>query len=571
MYQSGHNDRNAGMDQRQAQPSRHQRSTSTPDTELMSTTTPNYQPGNIRMSTNESLHSSRGRLQPSSGSTLEVFSNPQQPSSYHPHRLATRTRSGTGLQQDFLPPPPPTSTHEVIHPQQLSTQFSGGFPNPANLDSIDRAPSQAYERSSTITQFQPNHPHLTNSVPSFGASRSIELRRPDSVITTSSIVSYSDTEHGDSSTESSGGSSVLSGATNVGPPSVYAMSGLYGAAPVTCPVSVSSLAKSSSNFKAQSSLSNMASAVSRQHSSGLALDPFIQAHQTSGMYPKQVTSSATSNEAGLNYQPKQQSQLAPHPDHARMFPHHPSLAKSHSSSTANSSFGRDFEGCPDTKHRPTKMEGRIRTISLQQSGGSNEPSNNIPSTSVNRHDNIQPVAAAGSAAFMTNPHSSSCLIKRHRRQKSYPVTFQPITTPNSGVNIPNLQLTSKDPTGYIPAEISYKSTNPNGGGIENVLEAIEIEKSANSGGGTVVTLVRHGSNPINGHRRSHSYGPQRPSHLINAGHLQAQLGHRRTGSSVIETLQTLTGSCGHGDPNYNSKEANLAQFLEMLKKEQQEK
>ena len=88
----------------------------------------------------------------------------------------------------------------------------------------------------------------------------------------------------------------------------------------------------------------------------------------------------------------------------------------------------------------------------------------------------------------------------------------------------------------------------------------------------MVTLVRHGSNPINGHKRSHSYGPQRPSHLIHPGlNLQAQLGHRRAGSSVIETLQTLTGSCGHGDPNYNSKEASLAQFLEMLKKEQQEK
>ena len=108
-----------------------------------------------------------------------------------------------------------------------------------------------------------------------------------------------------------------------------------------------------------------------------------------------------------------------------------------------------------------------------------------------------------------------------------------------------------------------------------MFDNIEVKTSSNNPAGTVVTLVRHGSNPINGHKRSHSYGPQhqRPSHLIHPGHLHAQIGggHRRTGSSVIETLQTLTGSCGHGDPTYNSKEASLAQFLEMLKKEQQEK
>lgn len=43
--------------------------------------------------------------------------------------------------------------------------------------------------------------------------------------------------------------------------------------------------------------------------------------------------------------------------------------------------------------------------------------------------------------------------------------------------------------------------------------------------------------------------------------------HRRTGSSVIETLQTLTCSGAETD----RREESIAQFLENLKKEQQEK
>ena len=612
MYQQqGHNNSSNNtnglpMDMRQSQPPRHQRSTSTPDTDMMAT--PSYEQGS-RTGNNALL--STGRTQASSsrggnigGSTLDMFpSHTQQNNSpyhrHHPNRPALR--SG-GQFHDYLPPTSSTShQHETeLIPPDLSTSCLSNTDS-SDMDSIDRVTPQAYERSSgsssTITPFHQqhhNHPAAVNPIVSYGNSRCFEPKRPDSVITTSSIISSSDTDHsqaGDSSTESSGGSSVLS-ASHMGPPSVYAMSGLYGPSPVTCPVS------SSGKSHVKTPSSSVMSSV--PHLSGtrqpiLGTTPFTPSNQT-GLYPKTaISSSATSsNESTVNsnhqisndhsqtfFQPKQLSKFTTSQHHIdpRIFqnPHHPNLAKSNSSSATTSTmpFAHDMDntinllptaskGGSQDISRGAKLEGRIRTISLQQSGDStNEASKNILSaSSANR---LGPQENAQQAAFINNP---SCLIKRHRRQKSYPVTFQPIITQNNV--IPNLQQTSNDPKGYISSEINYKSTNPNGGGgIENVLGAIEIEKSANSG--TVVTLVRHGSNPINGHKRSHSYGPQRPSHLIHSGHLQSQLGHRRTGSSVIETLQTLTGSCGHGDPNYNSKEASLAQFLDMLKKEQQEK
>ena len=565
------------------QTSRHQRSTSTPEhTDMMmrGATAHHYQQNESPMRSN----------QPSSGSSIDMFSSNPASSSYGHHSSRPSIRGqDRQIFQDYphLPPTSATNTHqqrndaELIPPVDMST--SSCLSN-TDLNSIDRIP-QAYERapamsSSTITPFTSSHlqQHHINPIASFG-SRSIEMKRPDSVITTSSIISSSDTEHsqaGDSSTEStSGGSSVM------GPPSVYAMSGLYGASPVSGPSSI------------LSSVPHM----SRQPLTGKTQPNHM------GLYPKTTAISspgASSNGQSLSNLHSQDSNQQPyfqqHPKHQQLNSHqlpkfshdsrinrHPNLAKSNSSSTtsAATTYGRNelndaqlfspinnagtnAKAAKDAL-RGTKLEGRIRTISLQQSenGASNEgpASTNCPPQFDDQTSNGQ----SGATQFSIN--NPSCLIKRHRRQKSYPVTFQPITAHN--VIPSNLQMEpSNDPKGYISTEINYKSTNPNG--IEDVLEAIEIEKSANSG--TVVTLVRHGSNPINGHKRSHSYGPQRPSHLIHPGlNLQAQLGHRRAGSSVIETLQTLTGSCGHGDPNYNSKEASLAQFLEMLKKEQQEK
>ena len=53
-------------------------------------------------------------------------------------------------------------------------------------------------------------------------------------------------------------------------------------------------------------------------------------------------------------------------------------------------------------------------------------------------------------------------------------------------------------------------------------------------------------------------------------------GHRRTGSSVIDTLQTLTCTSGGNDGGsghycHHHHEESLAKFLEQLRKEQKEK
>merc|ERR1719507_2720761 len=66
-----------------------------------------------------------------------------------------------------------------------------------------------------------------------------------------------------------------------------------------------------------------------------------------------------------------------------------------------------------------------------------------------------------------------------------------------------------------------------------------------------------------GHRRSHSYGHHKGFHEDSNN----QHRHRRTGSSVIETLQTLACT---GAENDNPND-NIAQFLENLRKEQAEK
>ena len=83
---------------------------------------------------------------------------------------------------------------------------------------------------------------------------------------------------------------------------------------------------------------------------------------------------------------------------------------------------------------------------------------------------------------------------------------------------------------------------------------------------------------ILGHRRSNSYGHHRAltatTSLNNNIPLNGALSHlhRRTGSSVIETLQTLACNSGNGaEGEGRSREESIAQFLENLKKEQQEK
>lgn len=67
---------------------------------------------------------------------------------------------------------------------------------------------------------------------------------------------------------------------------------------------------------------------------------------------------------------------------------------------------------------------------------------------------------------------------------------------------------------------------------------------------------------LKGHRRSHSHGHHKGFHDVVAGSR-----HRRTGSSVIETLQTLACTGAEQDNPNDS----IAQFLENLRKEQAEK
>jgi len=182
------------------------------------------------------------------------------------------------------------------------------------------------------------------------------------------------------------------------------------------------------------------------------------------------------------------------------------------------------------------------------------PAKPVPSTStaVNPHvllakTNSSKSTTAAVTDEANGHHLKSALVnnvKTHRRQISYPVTFQPI---NGGAS-----------DGAKPCCAgSTVRADDLGAAIGGSVAA------AAAGGGPArpCTVVRHGSNPINGHKRSHSYGHHRP----------AMQGHRRTGSSVIETLQTL--SCASaGDGTYcHHHEASLAQFLETLRKEQQEK
>ena len=79
----------------------------------------------------------------------------------------------------------------------------------------------------------------------------------------------------------------------------------------------------------------------------------------------------------------------------------------------------------------------------------------------------------------------------------------------------------------------------------------------------VATMLENSQKSSKGHRRSHSYGHHKGFHEKENYHQR----HRRTGSSVIETLQTLACTGAEQDNPNNS----IAQFLENLRKEQAEK
>ena len=209
------------------------------------------------------------------------------------------------------------------------------------------------------------------------------------------------------------------------------------------------------------------------------------------------------------------------------------VSSSDTASQTGDSSAESTHGGPPSVYAITGLYGPPRRPQRLEDVKDGEPMKALPSTSSagpphallskTKSSNAAEDASVLRPAFVQN-------IKTHRRQISYPVTFQPIKNANPGCCL---------------GQATNKVTSETSGGPN---------KSC--------TVVRHGSNPINGHKRSHSYGHHRP----------ALHGHRRTGSSVIETLQTLSCTSG-GDGHHfcQHHETSLAQFLENLKKEQQEK
>lgn len=272
-----------------------------------------------------------------------------------------------------------------------------------------------------------------------------ELKRPDSVITTSSIVS-SDTasQAGDSSTEASG------------PPSAYAISGLYGervqpGRPLADKKAVSRRRTHSGSLGLASNLDQNAPVTSNP-----------SAPSTSGV---KSGSESTSGHPGGH--PAGSGGVLSNGS-ALVQADHVLLSKSNSCAT---------------------------TTNATNPGGLNT--------------------------------SSVLLSKTHRRQTSHPV--------GNGSNV-------------------NSGTTGNGTDNTNSLAAEMIVSSM---------LANSSRMKAAGHRRSHSYGHHKGFHEDSNN----QHRHRRTGSSVIETLQTLACT---GAENDNPND-NIAQFLENLRKEQAEK
>ena len=156
------------------------------------------------------------------------------------------------------------------------------------------------------------------------------------------------------------------------------------------------------------------------------------------------------------------------------------------------------------------------------------------------------VASANSAnpAFLLPQHPVGKQILTHRRQTSHPAVLQ--NAPTSAVP-PAVAAQSRT----LPQQhtsVARHASNPVG--------QVPVQPQA------AVAAVAIVSSQLKGHKRSHSYGYHRNPPMF-------QQGHRRTGSSVIDTLQTLACN-GSGEQELNPQESIL-QFLENLRKEQQEK
>lgn len=299
--------------------------------------------------------------------------------------------------------------------------------------------------------------------------RQHELRRPDSVITTSSIVS--------SDTASQAGDSTELGIHC--PPSVYTISGLYGGG-----------GGGSSSSGASSTTGMVVGGPPRSRSSG----------PSDNKNPSSMASSSGASNSG--------------------------------SSSINSAS--------------LLSSSDIRRISN---------ANAITSAAVSTVSPTVPVtSSSGGPSRVPEPTTvaSAAVLSGHRRQASHPGHFQG----QSGAG-----TVSTNTSGSNERHLNQQSLWAQPGQVT----------TASAKGSSLGPEITSKSMMVNGHRRSNSYGHHRAltgtSSCGNATTSGLSMGHRRTGSSVIETLQTLTCSGAETD----KREESIAQFLENLKKEQQEK
>lgn len=150
------------------------------------------------------------------------------------------------------------------------------------------------------------------------------------------------------------------------------------------------------------------------------------------------------------------------------------------------------------------------------------------------------VSSGNSSAFLLPQHPVGKQILTHRRQTSHPAVLQ-----NSVASaVPPAVAAASRTLPQQHTGVSRHASNP--------LCQPPIPAAA-------AAIV---STHVKSHQRSHSYGYHRNPPMF-------QQSHRRTGSSVIDTLHTLACN-GTNEQELNPHESIL-QFLDNLRKEQQEK
>jgi hypothetical protein len=211
-----------------------------------------------------------------------------------------------------------------------------------------------------------------------------------------------------------------------------------------------------------------------------------------------------------------------------------------SSDTASQSGGDsvDLHCGPPSVYTISGLYGVAKAPSEASSSASSTTGSNAV------HSDVQPLVMGAVKTTFTNGGGGG-----HRRQASHPGNFDGVNGSGGNGNI-CVRPSVNSPGTFVTV---HHPSLPN--------RALNYGTSGGNSGSTSTA----------GHRRSNSYGHHRTlTGTCSLGGLGGHSGggflHRRTGSSVIETLQTFACS-GEG----SRREDSLAQFLENLKKEQQEK